>query len=284
MTLPPNTIYVMSEDARIDWQHGIYPYDPSLDHSGPAPSQYSHYSVWNEERLRRAIVFRTTKAYSDWVLGAQISSRSEQNRAAKRTDADDPELNKLIGRKKRADKFPPQNDACEYLTATEVETRRGLAAIVQEQLERSRAAELRFESRDLMFNDGEGVVSTATSAADMGARRWMPPPPVAQPLGTRDDYEEAVWHSLQQSSAAEETDLATAIRRSLEPASPLRTTIAPTVVDITEVEVAGKRPRYDDVPLAAPSPRCAESGESRTLSLEDLRKARLARFDTAKLP
>jgi hypothetical protein len=193
-------------------------------------------------------------------------------------------LNKLIGRKKRADKFPPQNDACEYLTVTEVETRRGLAAIVQEQLERSQAAELRFESRDLafMFNDGEGVVSSATSAADMGARRWMPPPPpVAQPLGTRDDYEEAVWQSLRQSSAAEETDLAMAIRRSLEPfASPL-----PTVVDIIdEVEVAGKRPRYGAVPLAAPSPLCAESGESRTLSLDDLRKARLARFDTAKLP
>ena len=43
-------------------------------------------------------------------------------------------------------------------------------------------------------------------------------------------------------------------------------------------------PRYGAVPIAAPSPLCAESGESQTLSLEDLRKARLARFDTAKLP
>ena len=43
-------------------------------------------------------------------------------------------------------------------------------------------------------------------------------------------------------------------------------------------------PRYGAVPIAAPSPLCAESGESQTLSLGDLRKARLARFDTAKLP
>jgi hypothetical protein len=43
-------------------------------------------------------------------------------------------------------------------------------------------------------------------------------------------------------------------------------------------------PRYGAVPITAPSPLCAESGVSQTHSLEDLRKARLARFDTAKLP
>ena len=49
---------------------------------------------------------------------------------------------------------------------------------------------------------------------------------------------------------------------------------------IIETPVRVKSPRYGAVPIAAPSPLCAESGESQTLSLEDLRKARLARFDT----
>jgi hypothetical protein len=53
---------------------------------------------------------------------------------------------------------------------------------------------------------------------------------------------------------------------------------------IIDTPVRVKSPRYGAVPIAAPSPLCAESGGSQTLSLEDLRKARLARFDTAKLP
>jgi hypothetical protein len=53
---------------------------------------------------------------------------------------------------------------------------------------------------------------------------------------------------------------------------------------IIDTPVRVKSPRYGAVPIAAPSPLCDESGGSQTLSLEDLRKARLARFDTAKLP
>jgi hypothetical protein len=171
MTLPANCIFVLSEDSRVDWQHAIHPYSPRLstpgpDHQGPTPSLssvYSPYPAWNKEKLRRAIIFRTT-------------------------NADD-------------------------------EAQRNHTRILQDNLERSRAKDMRFEPRDLLFGAG------------MGASGWTQPP------------------------------LALAVETP-GPANP---------------EAAAERPRYHTAPHQAVP---YASGEPRNaLSIEEVRKARLARFE-----
>jgi alkylated DNA repair dioxygenase AlkB len=52
MTLPPNSIYVMSAASRVDWRHGV--------------------RSWHAHPPRRAIIYRSTKVYSEVVLQREL--------------------------------------------------------------------------------------------------------------------------------------------------------------------------------------------------------------------
>jgi hypothetical protein len=62
MTLPPNSIYVMSGAARLDWRHGVRAWEHGGSQSPP----------------RRAIIYRSTKVYSEMVLRRELG-RSHAN-------------------------------------------------------------------------------------------------------------------------------------------------------------------------------------------------------------
>ena len=70
MTLPPNSMYVMSGSSRYDWRHGI---NVDKNHPVPSPSQRPDlYPIWNTMKHRRAVIFRATKVFSDTCLQQEL--------------------------------------------------------------------------------------------------------------------------------------------------------------------------------------------------------------------
>ena len=68
--IPPRSVYIMKEDARYKYQHGIR--KQSLKNIGNQEEL-----SWNTNRLRRSLVFRTSKCYNDFWLEDQFRENSE---------------------------------------------------------------------------------------------------------------------------------------------------------------------------------------------------------------
>lgn len=78
MTLPPNSMYVMSGSSRFDWKHGI---NCNPNHH-PTPSQNEKpllYPAWNTFKYRRSVIYRATKIFSNVSLGTELEIARKNN-------------------------------------------------------------------------------------------------------------------------------------------------------------------------------------------------------------
>jgi len=153
MTLPPNCIYVMSGPSRYDWRHGI-----NVNHvNHPLPrhdaSNTLLFPAWNTSRNRRAVIFRSSKVFSNVCL------QLDYERAILVGDVNAAEaLEKRIVAAKR---FSPQDEFCRKLEQHELTAYRAQAQAVLQKLESSGAHCLRFEPHQVQFEQGHAVRAVA---------------------------------------------------------------------------------------------------------------------------
>lgn len=149
MILPPNSVYVMSGPSRYDWRHGINWHGrdgvpPLL----PSVVPESTYPIWNSSRVRRAVVFRSTKVFCD------LSLEMEEERA--REAGDSIAVAELVSRRKASARFKYDAEDCRRkLNEAEIAVYRSLASEVLNSLLRSGAHRLRFLPSQVHFNCSE---------------------------------------------------------------------------------------------------------------------------------
>ena len=157
MTLPPNSLYVMSGASRYDWRHGI-----NCDQSHPVPTPNAlHVSAsgavtklpvdtwllpsWNKSGSRRSVIYRSTKCFSDLCLD------HEKDRAL-----DDGDYDALISVNRRIDdahRFKPQDEyARRDLTEEEIRQKKKAGEALIAELKRSGVHRLRFDPSEVMFS------------------------------------------------------------------------------------------------------------------------------------
>ena len=170
MTLPPNSLYVMSGPSRYDWRHGI-----NCDSNHPVPTPTSSYisasgavtqvpasswlfPSWNISGSRRSVIFRSTKCFSDLCL------QEEKDKAL-----DDGDYGALIAINRRIDdahRFKPQDIlAKKILTEEEIRDKRKEGEALITELKRSGVHRLRFDPSEVMF-DALGI---ARASGDVDA-------------------------------------------------------------------------------------------------------------------
>jgi len=170
MTLPPNSLYVMSGPSRYDWRHGI-----NCDGNHPVPTPTSSYisasgavtqvpastwlfPSWNKSGARRSVIFRSTKCFSDLCL------QEEKDKAL-----DDADYGALIAINRRIDdahRFKPQDMlASRNLTEEEIRDKRKEGEALIKELKRSCVHRLRFDPSEVMFD----ALSIARAAGDVDA-------------------------------------------------------------------------------------------------------------------
>jgi alkylated DNA repair dioxygenase AlkB len=175
MTLPPNSLYVMSGPSRYDWRHGIN-CDPANHPVPPPASTYISaggaatrraadgwlYPPWNPSRARRAVVYRSTKCFGDLCL------QEERDRACAARDV--AALTAVNARIDAAHRFRPQDeDARRELTEEEVERRHAEGRALLEELQRTGVHRLRFDGSEVLF-ESDGPTRAAGDVVDEGNR------------------------------------------------------------------------------------------------------------------
>lgn len=161
MTLPPNSIYVMSGPSRYDWKHGIN----VNQHNHPLPRHDGFnprlFPSWNTARNRRAVIFRSNKVFSD------LSLELEQERAVEAGDmeaAQDLEVRLNAARRyPPADHFPVfgRDPQLRDLTEEEIADRRAQAHFILQTLQGGAVHRLRFQSSEVQFQKGQEVRAVA---------------------------------------------------------------------------------------------------------------------------
>ena len=177
MTLPPNSMYVMSGSSRYDWRHGI---NVDKNHPVPSPSQRPDlYPIWNTLKHRRAVIFRATKVFSDICLQDEL----ENALAANNQDL----VTSIQERIRVSNKFVPKKDSAMGIvkfTPEELEEAKKSAKYLLSVFhqENSRIGSLKFQSHQVRYlgdsNDNDstngGHVLGRASDDSTVAKRRMP--------------------------------------------------------------------------------------------------------------
>lgn len=156
MTLPPNSMYVMSGPSRYDWQHGV-----NCDPNHPVPKSTSSYisaggravqvpaeewlfPSWNKFKARRGVIYRSTKCFSDLCL--------QQEREKAYTDRDFGAVTAVNARIDASHRFKPQDQhASRELTEDEIEAQEKMGCALIKELKRSGVHRLRFAKSEVLF-------------------------------------------------------------------------------------------------------------------------------------
>jgi hypothetical protein len=178
-------MYVMSGSSRFDWKHGIN-CNPN-HHPTPTHNEMSLpllYPAWNTLKLRRSVIFRATKIFSNVSLERELGMLLARNR---KNNAND--LEAVAGVEKRiknSNKYKPMT--CDLVTGQQVKfTPEGLNAeinrahdLLQYFSERSndnqsRSADhgidlLRFNSNEVLFEVSNRDRTRATQTHDQHNR------------------------------------------------------------------------------------------------------------------
>ena len=157
MTLPPNSLYVMSGPSRYDWRHGIN-CDPN-NHAVPKPTSAFVsaggsvtqvpadewlFPSWNKSRARRSVIYRSTKCFGDLCL--------QQEREKAYSDQDYEAITAVNARIDASHRFKPQDQqASRELTEEEIEELEEAGRALMEELKRSGAHRLRFAKSEVQF-------------------------------------------------------------------------------------------------------------------------------------
>lgn len=163
MTLPPNSMYVMSGASRYDWRHGIN----VNQHNHPLPSPRTNsnpllFPSWNPDNLRRAVIFRSTKVFSN------VSLQLEYERAVLSGDTEAAE--RLEQRVQASTRYPPDahnSPIMRRASPEEIAAMRAQAHDVLQTLHEGNGVHrLRFAVRDVNFDSSRHVRAVADQEAD----------------------------------------------------------------------------------------------------------------------
>lgn len=156
MTLPPNSMYVMSGPSRYDWRHGV-----NCDPNHPVPKPTSSYisaggramqvpaeewlfPSWNKSNARRGVIYRSTKCFGDLCL--------QQEREKAYTDRDFGAVTAVNARIDASHRFKPQDQhASRELTEDEIEEQEKTGRALIKELKESGVHRLRFAKSEVLF-------------------------------------------------------------------------------------------------------------------------------------
>lgn len=156
MTLPPNSMYVMSGASRYDWRHGINVNQKYHPLSRYDPTNTFLFPSWNSQNLRRAVIFRSTKVFSN------VSLEVEYERARQAGDRD--KQAELGVRKQVANRYPPDVHNTEKIrkaSPEEVQQMSIAAHYVLQELQQGNAMRLRFAPNQVNFDSTHQVRAVA---------------------------------------------------------------------------------------------------------------------------
>jgi alkylated DNA repair dioxygenase AlkB len=170
MTLPPNSMYVMSGSSRFDWKHGI---NCNPNHH-PTPSQNEMpwlYPAWNTLKYRRSVIYRATKIFSNVSLETEleIARKSINTVNGNAVNADLEAVASIEKRIKISNKYKPMT--CDLFTGQQVnftpeglnaETNRAHDLLQYFSSNQSDHRILRFNSNEVLFSNRGRTRATQT--------------------------------------------------------------------------------------------------------------------------